>query len=89
MIDTVSHANSADFTCVRQKSKIAVHGTQADVGILLPHVHIDSLRRGMVFTGHKKIFNNFPLSAILICRQNLLLSSITVTVTNFILSKIP
>jgi len=79
--------NLYDLAQINQKSKIPVNGSQADIGKLLPHVHINGIRSRVVIAGHQEVLDGFPLAAVFQCwHKNLLSIMITITVS-YILAK--
>lgn len=50
MIDTVADIKSGDFSNIRKKGQIPINGPQADIGILLTNMHINSVSSGMILS---------------------------------------
>lgn len=57
--------NFGNFSQLGQQRKIAVDGSQANMGKFPPDIAIDYIRSGMVLASHKKLLNGFSLSAVL------------------------
>lgn len=69
MIHTVAHIQLLDLTDIGQKLKIAVNCAETDVGKRFPYIHIDHIRRRMVFSVHKVLFDKLPLLTVFQCHS--------------------
>ena len=64
VVYTVAYAQTGNLPDVGEKGKVAVYGSQADVWILLPDIHVYNVGCGMILPGHQKFFDHFPLPAV-------------------------
>jgi len=64
VIRSVPQPQPLDFPPIRQQGQIAVHRTQADIGVLLPNIPIYDLCRGMIAPSREEILDQLPLPAI-------------------------
>lgn len=67
MIHTIPHIQFSDFTEIRQKLKVPVYRTEADIRKGFPDIHIDHICRGVILPVHKTVFDHFPLPAVFQC----------------------
>ena len=64
-VNAITDVQPTDFSDIRQKSKVSINGTKADIRILLTNMHINSVGSGVVLSAHKECFDTFSLTTIL------------------------
>lgn len=63
-VGSVAQTQTLDLAHIRQQSQITVYRAQADIGNLLPDIHIYNICRGMIVAAHKKLLDHLPLPAV-------------------------
>lgn len=64
MIHPVAHAQSGDLTQLGQQCQIAVNGPQTDIGEFVSQIAVYHVGRRVIPSGHQKIPDSFPLTAV-------------------------